>query len=387
MRDRRALGVDRLYRRDILARSGQNGSEGLASLDPAVGRQEQVGEIGPRHALAAAQHDQGGAVGLADRAVGPDHHQGAGGGVEDAVVASLGPVVACAAHGKYLAIAYHGGIPDGEGRQHVQVQVLDVESRQTLNGNGTRLPLQPGCLLTWLAFKSDDGVLLASDSQGSFWLLVDDFGHRWAPALDAATTRHNIGDREWPVYAKHGSVHCCVLKGGLTQPQCRGARPVLDALPLRLPHASSARDAAQRRAEAGLGAPTTLARQRARLAGAAGVLAFTRRPASDDAAKHERISRDLARAANEAILQRDRAVLRQLVAATKDGAYARAYDLARRLQLRESLDLARRIAASHGEDALTARVEDLIAVADGTTGDEDAMDEENVAPEAPKEES
>ncbi len=34
------------------------------------------------------------------------------GGVEDAVVASLGPVVACAAHGKYLAIAYHGGIPD-----------------------------------------------------------------------------------------------------------------------------------------------------------------------------------------------------------------------------------------------------------------------------------
>jgi hypothetical protein len=136
-----------------------------------------------------------------------------------------------------------------------------------------------------------------------------------------------------------------------------------------------------------LGAPTTLARQRARLAGAAGVLAFTRRPASDDAAKHERISRDLARAANEAILQRDRAVLRQLVAATKDGAYARAYDLARRLQLRESLDLARRIAASHGEDALTARVEDLIAVADGVTGEEDAMDEENVAPEAPKEES
>ena len=61
------------------------------------------------------------------------------GGVEDAVVASLGPVVACAAHGKYLAIAYHGGIPDGEGRQHVQVRWTS-ESRQTLNGNGTRLP-------------------------------------------------------------------------------------------------------------------------------------------------------------------------------------------------------------------------------------------------------
>ena len=111
-------------------------------------------------------------------------------------------------------------------------------------------------------------------------------------------------------------------------------------------------------------------------------------PAGDPTDADQALAARLARAANEAILQRDRAVLRQLVAATKDGAYARAYDLARRLQLRESLDLARRIAASHGEDALTARVEDLIAVADGVTGEEeDAMDEENVAPEAPKEES
>ena len=178
-------------------------------------------------------------------------------------------------------------------------------------------------------------------------------------------------------------MHCCVLKGGLTQPQCRGARPVLDALPLRLPHASSARDAAQRRAEAGLGAPTTLARQRARLAGAAGVLAFTRRPASDDAAKHERISRDLARAANEAILQKDRAVLRQPVAATKDGAYARAYAFGPSIAAPESLDLARRIAASHGEDASRRRVDGLV-VADGTTGDEDAMDEETSRPGRPR---
>ena len=39
------------------------------------------------------------------------------------------------------------------------------------------------------------------------------------------------------------------------------------------------------------------------------------------------------------------------------------YDLARRLQLADSLQLAAKIAASHGEDALTARVEDLVAAA------------------------
>ena len=41
--------------------------------------------------------------------------------------------------------------------------------------------------------------------------------------------------------------------------------------------------------------------------------------------------------------------------------YARAFDLARRLELPESLDLALRIAESHGEEALTTRVEDLVA--------------------------
>ena len=69
----------------------------------------------------------------------------------------------------------------------------------------------------------------------------------------------------------------------------------------------------------------------------------------------------LAKAATDAILQRDRAVLRQLVASAKEAKYQRAFDLARRLELPESLDLALRIAESHGEEALTSRVENLLA--------------------------
>ncbi|KAH8051623.1 hypothetical protein JL720_15111 [Aureococcus anophagefferens] len=171
-----------------------------------------------------------------------------------------------------LRIYSGGGVEDAV---DVWIQVLDVEGRAAVNGDGSRLPLPPGSKLAWLGFKTDDGVLLAKDSSGSFWMLVDDFGWRFAPALDAAAKRVNAGDREWPVFAVHGFVHCALLKGGAPYPPCRGAKP--------------------------------------------------------------------------------------LVAAAKQQLYLRAFDLARRLELPESLDLALRIANSHGEEALTSRVEDLVA--------------------------
>ena len=284
-----------------------------------------------------------------------------GGGVEDAVVGGLGRAVACCAHKRSLAVAYHRSSPTADGQQDVWIQVLDVEGRSAVNGDGTRLPLPPGSKLAWLGFKTDDGVLLAKDSSGSFWMLVDDFGWRFAPALDAAAKRVNAGDREWPVFAVHGFVHCALLKGGAPYPPCRGAKPVLERLALRQPHASAAWDAAAREAEAAIGAPTALARQRARAAGARDALGRLHAPTAADADRDALDADALAKAATDAILQRDRAVLRQLVAAAKQQLYLRAFDLARRLELPESLDLALRIANSHGEEALTSRVEDLVA--------------------------
>ena len=284
-----------------------------------------------------------------------------GGGVEDAVVGGLGRAVACCAHKRSLAVAYHRSSPTADGQQDVWVQALDVEGRSSVNGDGTRLPLPPGAKLAWLGFKTDDGVLLAKDSSGSFWMLVDDFGWRFAPALDAAAKRVNAGDREWPVFAVHGFVHCALLKGGAPYPPCRGAKPVLERLALRQPHASAAWDAAAREAEAAIGAPTALARQRARAAGARDALGRLHAPTAADADRDALDADALAKAATDAILQRDRAVLRQLVAAAKQQLYLRAFDLARRLELPESLDLALRIANSHGEEALTSRVEDLVA--------------------------
>ena len=51
---------------------------------------------------------------------------------------------------------------------------------------------------------------------------------------------------------------------------------------------------------------------------------YTRRPAPDDVDRDAHEAAALRRAAADAVLQRDRAVLRQLVAATKDARYARA---------------------------------------------------------------
>ncbi|KAH8072052.1 hypothetical protein JL721_3960 [Aureococcus anophagefferens] len=134
------------------------------------------------------------------------------------------PLVACCAHKRSLAVAYHRSSPTADGQQDVWIQVLDVEGRAAVNGDGSRLPLPPGSKLA-----------------------------------------------------------------------TRTATP----------------DAA---------------------AGGGGTRSSS-----------------------------DRAVLRQLVAAAKQQLYLRAFDLARRLELPESLDLALRIANSHGEEALTSRVEDLVA--------------------------
>ena len=231
---------------------------------------------------------------------------------------------------------------------------------------GRDCPLQPGCLLTWLAFKSDDGVLLASDSQGSFWLLVDDFGHRWAPALDAATTRHNIGDREWPVYAKHGSVHCCVLKGAdaaaVSAGPARSSTRCLSDCPTRRPRGTR-RNGGPRRAWV-----------RPRLSRASGLDSRARLASSPSPdARRPMMPRSTSAFRATWLGPRTRPFYKETGRCCASWsppprtAPTRAYDLARRLQLRESLDLARRIAASHGEDALTARVEDLIAVADGAS--------------------
>ena len=55
-----------------------------------------------------------------------------GGGVEDAVVGGLGRAVACCAHKRSLAVAYHRSSPTADGQQDVWIQVLDVEGRGEL---------------------------------------------------------------------------------------------------------------------------------------------------------------------------------------------------------------------------------------------------------------
>ena len=98
-----------------------------------------------------------------------------------------------------------------------------------------------------------------------------------------------------------------------------------------------------------------------KFSGSIGALGKLQLPTTADDDRDRASDDALARAANDAILQRDRAVLRQLVAAAKESRYQRAFDLARRLETPDSLDLALRIAESHGEAALSSRVEDLVA--------------------------
>ncbi|KAJ8612266.1 hypothetical protein CTAYLR_002922 [Chrysophaeum taylorii] len=315
------------------------------------------------------------------------------GGVADAVVSIPGNVVSATGRANLLAVAYHCSATFSQlATQEISVVVYDVYARTRVAD--ARLPLAPRSKLAWLAFSDDDLALFAMDDDCAFYALVDDFGWSWAPVLDAKTVeRANPLDRPWPVYVSAGSVFCATLKGGATAP-APFPRPILEPVTLDAPISAAAVDKTSKLAERQMAAPTVLARHRD---------AFADRLSRDDSAGPNRRMRRLATleerdadaalldslktAAADAVTQRDKALLHQLVASLKNHRLQRALDLARRLARDDSLDLALRLADAHGVDALTARVENLLAARD-YAGSQDAyaqhVVEQNVVVDAPR---
>ncbi|KAJ1461294.1 hypothetical protein M885DRAFT_584795, partial [Pelagophyceae sp. CCMP2097] len=317
------------------------------------------------------------------------------GGVEDGAVSVPGAVVAVVARAGRVAVALHCGAPVG-GAQRIAVQLLDVSTRTALtHGDGVVFPLAPSATLKWLGFADDDAQLLAMDSEGAFWALVDDFGWRWTPVLDASESRSNAHDREWPVFARAGAVYCALIKSQSHQyPQAFPTKPVLSPMPLAFASATAAHDDDARLGELAIAAPTILARQRRSTAAQLRVALEPRpsllRLAAQTEAQVEALAGDAAqleRAATGAVAQRDKALLRLLLAALKADKLQRALDLAARLGCADSLNLALRLADAHGVDALSTRIESIIAARDAAA----QRDEPQYAPRvqqqhAPREE-
>eukprot|EP00892_Ulva_mutabilis_P009029 jgi/Ulvmu1/6499/UM003_0132.1 len=124
-------------------------------------------------------------------------------GVHTDEVAVGGAVVAVAAHGPLLAVAWHRAAPTPAGDQCMDLLVLNVANRCAVSRGP--LPLSPKTTLTWLALASDTLTPVTMDSGGVVRAWSPTWGGAWARAFTAA--EDHPGMRVWPAGVTGGELH------------------------------------------------------------------------------------------------------------------------------------------------------------------------------------
>lgn len=136
------------------------------------------------------------------------------GGNQDAVVALGGPPITMAACGSLCAVAYHRGLPAGD-RQLITVELWAYKGAADMCAalpSGTprlvvskELNLGPGATLQWMGFSSPGAQLMVHSSQGALLCLQPGLGWSWLEvcntqaAAAGVTGKRATRDSFWPV--------------------------------------------------------------------------------------------------------------------------------------------------------------------------------------------
>jgi hypothetical protein len=281
-------------------------------------------------------------------------------GLQMAPFAAPGPVVAMAAHGASLAVAYVRGAPltPSQGAtQHLGFVLYDVEvdcadpfsaagliAREVsqgalpLAGVGEALMLQEGTsaaagdnLLEWLGFSTGsdgtEGVLYAFDTAGRLFSLSPADHKTWMLSLDVRNAGDKVALRSpeeahWVVGVAHGNCMVVNCKGRQRvdrQPKT-SPKPTLTALKL----------GAGVLAGAGDGASVVMQRQSVLVQHLTSFAQKRRRAAEVAAAKGDEVMSSTFHAAEGLV---DRSILKLMQGACEADDVALAYDLAQRLHL------------------------------------------------------
>ena len=252
-------------------------------------------------------------------------------GTQHAVHRLPGPVVAmtATAGGPLLAVVYHGGScwPD---RQSLRYLVLNVkDGREVATGT---LDLLPDVTLDWIAF-SDQHMLCAMGSDGLLMGLAPVCGWRWCPLLDLGRVQKSEFESFWPIAVQSGSLMCVKLHGGSTYPLTQ-PRPHPTMLPLQLPLLDAkSKFGKLEDAYVKQGIAAALVRLDVESPGMIGIV---------DADDEQEQQHALVKA--EAAL--DRALLKMIQASCERGNPSRALDLAMRLTLEKSHEIAAKLATA-----------------------------------------
>eukprot|EP00727_Mastigamoeba_balamuthi_P012645 m51a1_g8002 hypothetical protein (771) ;mRNA; r:153003-156327 len=155
-------------------------------------------------------------------------------GVERELFVLPGDVVAAAARGPAVALAYHAA-PPADGSQNMAYLLVDVAGPAARTLASGPLALTRRSLLSWLGL-GDDLTLYAYDSSGVLSALLWARGCSaplWCPVLDLAAAR-KAGETQWMVGVAAGDATFIVCKDGQATPPVVPL-PLASTAPLTVP--------------------------------------------------------------------------------------------------------------------------------------------------------
>jgi chromosome transmission fidelity protein 4 len=267
-----------------------------------------------------------------------------------------GEILAMAGHGTMLAIVYNSAppfTPSQGGSAVLSFSLYSTGTESNATGNGFipkvlasgRLPLsgdieansEERTQLQWLGF-SDQGVCMASDTNGVMFSLSPSDLNQWIPVLDAKTMLKSSTECYWPVGVTSSRLHYALCKGRTIAERVPRTRPkpLLGMVDLSVPTVNVR---GQSTATEGQFLKVTMEVSQKHVLEALGV-----QPKETEGEKLR------------SAVALDRLSLKIMYAAIKEEQFPRALDLARQLQNIASYDTAIKMARSARNETLMENI-------------------------------
>lgn len=156
-------------------------------------------------------------------------------GNQGPVVCIKGDPVTIVGGGRFVAVFYHECNPLIDGTQRLGYTIFDGITGSQIN-EGSVSAISKGHSLSWVGFD-DQQSLCVMDSDGMLSMLFSGgsgaSSMSWMPILDTATLKKSASDTFWPVSVQDGKLVCVPLKGVEHPDVIR--RPLTTSLSAKMP--------------------------------------------------------------------------------------------------------------------------------------------------------
>lgn len=157
-------------------------------------------------------------------------------GNQGPIICIKGDPVTLVGGGRFAAVFYHECNPLVDGTQRLGYTIFDGITGAQIN-EGSVSAISKGHSLTWVGFD-DQLSLCVMDSDGMLSMLFSSGSGvspmSWMPILDTATLKKSASDTYWPVSVQDGKFVCVPLKGKDTHPDVI-RRPLTTSLSAKMP--------------------------------------------------------------------------------------------------------------------------------------------------------